>query len=101
MKMDLIRVVRLHTIQDGKYVDLEHEFELEELCETIPNVGDFIVEPGVESSKDRADPKNRIVYKVLERYFVPNAHGPTISYVALIVEPRQGTERDEAISTVA
>ena len=92
----------LHRIYDEHYdgviEDLEMEFDLVDLGNTIPLPGDCIVSPW--ASGDRHDPANRIIYEVKERYFMPGnideSKGGHV-YIALIVQERRGFENEREV----
>ena len=93
--------IRLHrAASDGSLEDLKMEFSSDELGNTVPSVGDLIVDPGVPSGMDRRDPGNRCVYEVSARYFLPGAHGD-LTYVALVVDVRKAHEAERAVACVS
>ena len=63
-------IFRLHMYVDGKLVDLVEEYTLSTLGD-IPKIGDHIISPWVMSGLNRREPKNRTIYKVVNRYFLP------------------------------
>lgn len=75
----------------GKTSDAQLDFGLESFAGIIPSIGDTVVDPGVLQDLDRHKPENRTVWKVVDRVFNPKDQQ---SYVALIVEERNGTEAD-------
>ena len=93
----VINIIRIYEEDDGVFKDTANEFDLCELADTVPEVGDFIIEPGVVVGKDRDDPANRDIYEVVSRYFMPNAHGDNRSYVAVVVKSRCATEKEAPI----
>lgn len=101
MSKERVKVVRLYLEKDDKLHDLKHEFELDALCDTVPCVGDLLVDPTVLRGDDRTDPDSRWILEVVGRYFLPGAHGPLLSYVALVVSPRPGTEREAEITSIS
>ena len=78
--------------------DLEMEFDLIHLGNTVPQTGDCIVSPW--ASGDRSDPANRTIYEVKERYFMPEnideSKGGHV-YIALIVQERRGLENEREV----
>ena len=93
------KTIRLY--EDDEYLaDTENEFDLCELADTVPAVGDFIIEPGVTVGDDRKIPANRDIYEVISRYFMPNAHGDEHSYFAVVVKRRCATEEEIPIISV-
>ena len=96
-------VVRLHSYDEdqGRIEDMKLEFETEELAGEVPVVGDRIVDPGVPGGLDRNQPANRRIFEVIDRYFLPGAHGHDMSYVALVVKSVPGTDREYAIVCVS
>ena len=102
MTEKLPTIVRLYYVEDGKMVDMKHEFPIEYLGGTVPVVGDLIVEPGVSGDpKRRLVPAYRAVYEVKARYFLPHAHGEDICYVAVVVEDRFGRDDEYEIVCVS
>lgn len=95
------KVIRLHEEVDGDLKDMKIEFELHELADTVPAIGDFIVEPGVIVGKERNVPANRTIYEVISRYFMPGAHGDDFCYVAVVVKKRCATEQEFSIACVS
>ncbi|MEZ0061441.1 hypothetical protein ACVII1_007117 [Bradyrhizobium elkanii] len=84
--------VRLyHRSSDGKVVDAVHDMELSNFGGALPNVGDWILEPGVPSHLDRLEPKNRNFWVVVQRVFNPRDNE---DYIALIVEDRAPTSAE-------
>ena len=95
-------LVRLYYIENGKMVDMKHEFPIESLGGTVPVVGDLIVEPGVSGDrKRRMVAAYRDVYEVKARYFLPHAHGEDCCYVAVVVEDRKGRDDEFEIVCVS
>ena len=81
---------------------MREEFGLSDCAETLPAPGDFIVSPWVgRSGNDRRNPAARMVYEVESRYFLPNAQGEEVVYVALVVKPRPGTDAEREIVCVS
>ncbi len=75
------------------YCRLRHgEATVPELGGVIPSIGDMIVEPGVAKGLNRDKPKNREVYTVTGRYFVPNATGTPL--IALVIQVRTAELRE-------
>ena len=75
-KAEITYSVRLlHRIYDDQYngviEDLEIEFALTELGNTVPLPGDCVVAPWV--SGNFSDPANRKIYEVKERYVMPES----------------------------
>ena len=103
MEWDMKEVaIRIHrTAPGGDLDDMKTEFTSEEFGNTVPAVGDLIVEPGVLSGKSRQDPANRVIYEVTARYFLPGAHGDDLTYVALVVSVRQAHEAERSIACVS
>lgn len=85
---------------DGNAIeDLEIEFDLAELGNTVPLPGDCIVSPWALSAK-RSDPANRKIYEVKERYFMPESIDESKGghvYIGLIVQERRGFENERAV----
>ena len=101
MTEKLPTIVRLYCVEDGKMVDMKHEFPVEYLGGTVPTVGDLIVEPGVSGDpKRRMVPAYRTVYEVKSRYFLPHAHDDTC-YVVVVVEDRFGRDDEFEIVCVS
>ena len=94
----LIRLFLKAGRPEDHFVDLKEDYPLEEFCGTVPAVGDLILDPGVRPEQDRRDYRNRQLYEVVARYFLPHAHGDS-SYVALVVKsrPAQKTEAEIVI----
>ena len=89
-------VVRIYEERDGELSDLVHEHNLSEFCNTLPSVGDMIVNPMVSGGLDRSDFNNREVFEVVSRYFLPsmlvNAY-----YAILVVKIRVAKEIEQDI----
>jgi hypothetical protein len=77
-----------HRQPDGKIIDAVHDVSLSDFAGSLPNVGDWILEPGVPTNLDRSDPKNRNFWVVIQRVFNPRDNE---DYVALVVEDRKPT----------
>jgi predicted sugar kinase len=60
---------------------------------TVPALGDFIVEKGVEKGLDRGEVRYRTIHKVVARYFIP---GET-AHIHLVIESRRGTHREREV----
>ena len=98
----MVKVVRLYGKDDeGRLYDMKDEYDLSELCNTVPEVGDQIVSPWVDASQDRRDFRNRQVYEITARYFLPRGHGDDVCYVALLVNKRPGQELEADLVTVS
>ena len=81
-------VFRLYMYEDEELIDLVEEYTLTALGE-IPKTGDYIISPWVLPSLDRKDPKNRTIYEVVSRYFLPkNVKEEDWVYIALVVRER-------------
>ncbi|MDE2997465.1 MAG: hypothetical protein OXU79_00130 [Gemmatimonadota bacterium] len=82
-------VFRLHMYEDEELIDLVEEYTLTALGD-IPKAGDYIISPWVLPSLDRKDPKNRTIYEVVSRYFLPRNENEEEDwvYVALVVKER-------------
>jgi hypothetical protein len=83
--------VRIYYRQNGTDVDGEATYDLSSFAGVLPAVGDTIVDPGVIGGRDRSEPANRVIWKVVERVFGPR---DLEDYVVLVVEERRGTSRD-------
>jgi hypothetical protein len=59
----------------------------------VPAVGDLVVEPDVAKGLDRHDVHNRIVHKVVARYFIPG-DAPQVN---LVIEDRTATRLEREI----
>ncbi|MBD8651494.1 hypothetical protein IFT66_10430 [Rhizobium sp. CFBP 13726] len=64
----------------------------EELGGTIPNVGDFVLYPGVPQHADRGDAAAYTVYEVLKRYFQPQSSEKYGARIHLVVQSRPGRQ---------
>jgi hypothetical protein len=84
-----IRIYYQHP--DGRTEDGSLDFELKDFAGYLPAIGDTILNPGVTSGRDRTEPQNREIWKVVGRVFNPR---DMASYVVLIVEERKGTDAD-------
>ena len=76
---------------DGRVQDQTTDFSPADFAGVLPAVGDTILYPGVTSGRDRNDPANRKVWKVVERVFNPR---DLSDYVVLVVEERTANEND-------
>lgn len=92
---------------EGNLYDLRDEYDLEDFANTLPMVGDCIVDPGVAGALDRRVAANRRVLQVVARYFQPLAHRDVMNpkdddfcYVALVVDIRRGTQEEQDLVTV-
>ena len=93
-------IIRIHNRTHRGIVDRSEDFELEEFVDTLPAPGDRIVSPWAQDGGSRSDPDSRLIYEVVERYFLPNAYGRDralaedtatnriVHVVALVVEER-------------
>ena len=98
--MAVEKIIRLHArSRDGTLDDLREEFSLADCADTLPSPGDFIVSPWV--GRGEREPNSRMVYEVQSRYFLPNAHGDDVVYVAVVVKPRPGTEEERCVLGVS
>ena len=98
---DSVKAIRIHMIDEaGMIFDSGHEFDLKELADTVPAVGDTIVDPGVPQGKDRRDPTNRTILEVVARYFLPGAHQNDV-YVAVVVKDRPAVEKEAVIACLS
>lgn len=95
--------IRLHIENEntGRYEDIGWEYDFFHLANTVPVIGDLIVDPGVVKGLDRNNPANRTIYEVVARYFLPHAHGDDLSYAAIIVKPRPATDKEASITWVS
>jgi hypothetical protein len=80
-----------HRKSDGEIVDAVHDLTLADFAGFLPNVGDWILEPGVPQGLDRGEPKNRNIWVVVQRMFNPRDMEDA---VALIVEDRKPTPNE-------
>ena len=82
-------VFRLHMYEDEELIDLVEEYTLTALGD-IPKTGDYIISSWVLPSLDRKDPKNRTIYEVVSRYFLPKngKEEEDWVYIALVVKER-------------
>ena len=87
----LVRSAFHHRKSDGKIVDAVHDLTLADFAGFLPNVGDWILEPGVPTGLDRQDPKNRNIWVVVQRMFNPR---DMENGVALIVEDQKPTPNE-------
>ncbi len=82
--------VRLYYRQpDGKMVDGEQDFDLKSFGGFLPMIGDLILDPGVLVNRDRREPQNRRMWKVVTRVFNPR---DIEDCVVLVVEESIPTE---------
>jgi len=81
---------------DGNLVDGEQDFDLSSFAGILPNIGDWIIEPGVPQGLDRREPSNRIIWTVVGRVFNPR---DLEDYVALVVEKRRPHETEHSVVT--
>lgn len=86
--------------QDGTLTDLQEEYDGASFANTVPAVGDRIVDPGVARGLNRHLPENRDVYEVVSRYFMPDAHDD-LTYVAIVVNSRKGRHEERNLVTVS
>ena len=99
--VDTVTAIRIHIIDEaGVIFDAGNEFNLKELADTVPAVGDLIVDPGVLQGRDRRDPSNRTILEVVARYFLPGAHQNDV-YVAVVVKERVALERESVIACLS
>lgn len=75
----------------GHTEDATLDMGLEDFGGQAPMIGDTILNPGVTSGRDRNDPTNREVWKVVDRVFNPRDNK---DYIALVVEYRPGSPTD-------
>lgn len=85
----------LHRDEAGKVSDFGNDYGPDDFAGQVPAIGDMILNPGVPSSQDRYDPRNREIRTVVGRVFNPRDNE---KYVSLIVESRIGTLDDEAFA---
>lgn len=81
--------------QGDGLVRWEESWKPEELGGVCPTIGDTIINTGLPAPANRADfadPTKRSFYKVVERYFRPEA---SHTQIMLIVEERYGQEGEE------
>lgn len=84
--------IRLHYVEsDGTIRDAQMDYGIESFAGVLPSIGDEILDPGVLQGKDRRDPENRTIWKVVRRIFNPR---DLDSYVALVVEERVPTHKE-------
>lgn len=94
--------VRLYEVDNaGNYTDTHLEFDLSDFCNTVPSIGDLIVEPGVLSGLNLHKYQNRTVYEVVHRYFLPEVHDDDLTYVVLVVKDRLGQQYETNIVTIS
>ncbi len=79
---------------EGAWQDGDEAFDLGSFAGYLPQVGDTILDPGVVSNLDRLDPKNRRLWKVVDRVFNARDFPDT---VALIVEERSVSDSERSI----
>jgi hypothetical protein len=60
---------------------------------TVPAIGDFIVEKGVEKGLDRNNVSNRTMHTVVARYFIPGE----VTRIHLVIESRHGIHLEREI----
>jgi len=75
----------------GKVEDGEQDYRLSDFAGFLPAIGDTVLDPGVLEGRDRRQPENREIWKVVDRIFNP---GDLADYVVLVVEARRGTADD-------
>ena len=94
-------LIRLYTEHKGQLNDLREEYEIDqELCGTIPVVGDLIVSPfrDIPAPEARRNMKYRTIYEVVKRYFQPTSDEKW-NYVTLVVKYRRPSDEEADIVT--
>lgn len=87
--------VRIYQADDGVIRDMTDEYGVDNLAGQVPMVGDYIINSFMERGKDRNDPTNYGLLKVVARYFRPKGND---DYVAIVVENQQaGREHIELV----
>lgn len=86
-------VVIYHETERGLEYNREG-YDLPELANTIPVIGDFIVDPGIPVGAERAVASNHTVYEVTKRYFKPQTSDKYGARVVLVVRSRAGIEAE-------
>ena len=89
--MDELTIRIYERAADGEYVDRRDEYGLEAFGGILPSIGDTILDPGVQVGLDRSTPRNRHIWTVVGRVFMPRDNH---NYVALVIDERLATDRD-------
>lgn len=102
-------IIRIHNRTHRGIVDRSEDFEIEEFVNTLPAPGDKIVASWTLDDGKRTDPESRVIYEVVERYFLPNAYdrdralaedtatNRIVHVVALVVEERPADESERRL----
>lgn len=80
--------------EDGAREDkppLGRRFSLSDFGGTVPAIGESIIDPFAPGNADRHDPRNRKIWQVRNRCFLPKCN-PSQPLVALFVTARAPTD---------
>lgn len=97
------RIIRLYVVnRNGDLEDWEDEIDLEDVCGTVPRVGDCIVSRYRQDANVRWHVwQNRTVWEVVAVYFRPDKHivdeRDDYAYVSVVIKERPMTEAERGL----
>ena len=100
MANDTSLSIRILSKENDRIKDSREEYDVAEFGGEVPQIGDLIIDPGIEvksrdsTAEDRFDLSRRTVHEVIARYFRPGALPGDANYVEIIVKSRHPTDAE-------